>query len=1184
VVLCGLFFISQVTFGQEIFGKILGTVTDTRNAVIVGAKVTITNDNTGVTATLSTDERGEYIFTRVLPGAYTIKVETAGFRTIVQKGVTVSVAKDSRADFTMEVGQVTETVTVVENVKQVETTSIQLGAALPAQEIVNLPLVGRDWIQLARTLPGVTAANADRFGLPSISGGRTQSNNYLINGIDYNDLPLNTPQNPPSPDSIAEFRIITNTMNPEYSRNSAGTLTAITKSGTNSFHGAAFWFHRDHGLNANDFFTNKNQTRKPNFSQQEYGGVLGGPLYKNHTFWFVSYQGLKAGVPQDLGSARMPTAAERSGIISGDGKGSATSDFLAAPLPFAVTGAPNSTVCPNSTCAAGTLWKDAFPLDPVTKLITIPTSNFNPISLTILKDLPVPIAGSNSFAAVGTQTTDDKQWSLRIDQNWKKDQLFGYFFWRQADRTRPFSFTGGSVPGFGDSAQSFNRQLSITDVHTFNSTTVNELRVGYNRLRFLAVTPVNNTPPSAFGFTGINPQIAAGVSAPLVDITGFSAQGVSTWGFSNNGPQPRVDATFQYADSFSKIWRGHNFKFGFDFRRSKIVNPFGASNNGAISFGGSGAFSSGNPLADFLLGIPDSYFQGSGSLNSAPTEEYYGYVQDTWQIRSNLSIVYGLGYQVDTPYQQQDNFGFAQIAFRPGRQSTVYPTAPPGILYTGDPGIPRGTVPTRFDNFGPRFGIVWSPSAESGVLHRLTGGKGDFSIRAGFGVFYNLTEGEATLQFLGNPPLGLTSNGVNDLSGVGSPNFANPFTTVNRVAICPGGGFPGPGPLPCGLDATGSPAAPIAPGTLTNKFPGATAPPIGSTTFNFAGSEPFGISILDPNLRTPKAMNFNLTIERQLRRDLLLRFGYVGAQGRNLFNTTQLNPVDTVKCATIPLCRNARPFSLTSGVPGISPLDGNIYGSLGLQQSIATSHYNSFQSSVEKRLSHGLFLRGNYTYSKSIDNSSGLEDSGLFNGQTPGNPKRDNGFSGFDARHIFVITYDWTLPLPKPSNSILKHVLESWTLSGITSFQTGFPIPLIDTSDRCLASRGTLYYDTWCRPNLVGPVTILDPRASSTNSYFDKSAFAFSAPSSRALANGLLGNAPRNAIHGPGIANFDFALLKDIHVTEQKYFQFRGEFYNLFNHAQFSNPSGNINSSRFGRITSTRIAARIAQLALKFYF
>src|SRR5713226_3733956 len=402
VVLCGLFFISQVTFGQEIFGKILGTVTDTRNAVIVGAKVTITNDNTGVTATLSTDERGEYIFTRVLPGAYTIKVETAGFRTIVQKGVTVSVAKDSRADFTMEVRQVTETVTVVENVKQVETTSIQLGAALPAQEIVNLPLVGRDWIQLARTLPGVTAANADRFGLPSISGGRTQSNNYLINGIDYNDLPLNTPQTPPSPDSIAEFRIITNTMNPEYSRNSSATLNAITKSGSNSFHGTAFWFHRDHGLNANDFFTNKNQTRKPNFSQQIYGGVLGGPLYKDHTFWFISYQGLLNGVPQDNGTQRVPTPDERNGIFTANGLGAPlTSPLSTKPIPFSVIGSPSSTVCPNTTCPAGTAWRAAFPL--VGGVITIPTANFDPIALKILKDYPIPATGKNSFSAIGTQ-------------------------------------------------------------------------------------------------------------------------------------------------------------------------------------------------------------------------------------------------------------------------------------------------------------------------------------------------------------------------------------------------------------------------------------------------------------------------------------------------------------------------------------------------------------------------------------------------------------------------------------------------------------------------------------------------------------------------------------------------------------------------------------------------------------
>jgi hypothetical protein len=906
-------------------------------------------------------------------------------------------------------------------------------------------------------------------------------------------------------------------------------------------------------LNANSFFNNKNRARKPNFSQQQFGGTIGGPLYKNHTFWFFSYQGLRAGTPQDLGSVLMPTAAERGGTISDDGLGKATTAFAAVPLPFAVTGAPNSTVCPNTTCPAGTLWNAAFPLD-ANKNITIPTSNFNPVSLRILKDLPVPASGTNTFAAVGTQTTSDNQWSLRIDQNWKKDQLFGYFFWRQAVRTRPFSFTGGSVPGFGDSAQSFNRQLAITEVHTFSSSTINELRVGYNRLRFLATTPVNIALPSSFGFTGINPQHPDVASGPLVNIVGFTGAGAGgTWGFSNNGPQPRVDATFQYADSISKIWRSHNFKFGIDFRRSKIVNPFDSSNNGVFTFGGSGTFSSGNPLADFLLGIPDSYSQSSGALNSAPTEEYYGYVQDTWQIRPTVTIVYGLGYQVDTPYQQQDNFGVAQVAFRPGRQSTVYPTAPPGVLYTGDPGIPRGTVPTRFDNFGPRLGIVWSPGAGRA-----------FSIRAGVGIFYNLTEGEATLQFLGNPPLGLNSQGVNDIQGVGSPNFANPFTTVNSTTI------------------GGNPSA-----MLTNKFPGPTAPPIGSTTFDFKTFEPFNISILDPTLRVPRSYNFNLTIERQLLKDLLVRVGYVGAQGRNLYNTTHLNPMDTVKCASIPACRNSRPFTNGFGAGtslAIQQFDGTIYGPLGLQQSIATSHYNSFQTSVEKRVSHGLFLRANYTFSKSIDDSSGLEDSGLFQGVTPGNPKRDMSFSGFDARHNFTLSYDWRLPLPKPSNSFLNHILQSWTVTGVTAFETGFPIQIIDTSQRCLVDRNAIYYDTWCRPDLVGPVTILDPRASDTNLYFNKSAFAFSAPPSKALANGLLGNAPRNAIHGPGLNNFDFAVLKDTHITESKYFQFRGEFYNLFNHTQFSNPSGNINSSRFGRVISTQVAARIIQLALKFYF
>jgi hypothetical protein len=1159
VVTLAVSLLPQTSSTQEIFGKILGTVTDPKNAVISGAKITITNENTGVSATLPTDDRGDYIFTRVLPGVYTIRVENAGFRTILQKAVTVSVAKDSRADFTMEVGAVTETVTVSENIKQVETTSMQLSASIPGQAIVNLPLNGRNWINLARTLPGVTAASADRFGLPSVSGGRTQSNNYLINGIDYNDLPLNTPQAAPSPDSIAEFRIITNSMNPEYSRNSAATLNAITKSGSNSFHGAAFWFHRDHGLNAADFFINKAGARKPDFSQQQYGGVVGGPLYKNHTFWFVSYQGLRQGIPQDNGLQRVPTPGERSGIfMDNTGLAARTTPLSTKPIPFSVIGSPASTVCPSTTCPAGTSWRNAFPL--VGGSVTIPTANFNPVALNLLKFYPLPSTGQNTYSAVGTQTGKDAQFSTRIDQNWKRDQLFGYFFWRDNTSARPFSFTGGLVPGFGDQSVSFNRQIAITEVHTFNSTTINEFRIGYNRLRFLAVSPQTIIQPSALGFTGITPQHTDVASAPLVSITGFAA-----FGFSNNGPQPRVDATFHYSDSFSKIWRGHNFKIGIDNRRGKIINPFDFGNNGVFSIGNTtGPFASGFSLINFLMGVPSSYSQNTGALNAAKTEEYYSYVQDTWRIASTFTLVYGLGYQVDTPYKQLDNFGVAQVAFRPGRLSTVYPTAPPGILYTGDPGIPRGTVPTQWDNFAPRAGVVWSPSSD-GFLHWLTGGKGDFSIRAGAGIFYNLTEGEASLQFLGNPPLGVQSFGVNDVTAGTSPSFANPFASVNSIPI---------GAIPAV--------------TTANRFPAPTAPPIGSTTVDFSQFEPFSINILDPRLRAPRSYNFNLTIERQIK-DLLLRASYVGSQGRNLYNTGEANPVNTVRCATAPAvfipalgitstCADLDPF--TQFYPGITPLDGLVYGSLGLQQSIATSHYNSFQFTAEKRYSHGLFIRGTYTFSKSIDNASSLEgDGGVFQGMTPGNPKRDQALSSFDARHIAAFTYDWELPLPKPSNPILNRLLQKWAITGITSFQSGFPVFVRDVvSDSCLAGNGLLFYSSWCRPNFTGtPVQITDPRASSNNRYFNTTAFVIPGP-------GDIGNVPRNAVHGPGLNNWDFAIRKATYINETMYFELRGEFYNAWNHAQFNNPSGTITSGLFGRVTSTRQGPRVIQLGLKFYF
>jgi len=1169
VVALALLFQSQTALGQEIFGQILGTVTDAKGAVVVGAKITVTNEATGVSNSAASDDRGDYIFTRLLPGVYTIRLEHTGFRAIVQKGVTVSVAKDSRADFTLEVGQITEVVTVTSDVKQVETTSMQLSASIPGQAIVNLPLNGRNWINLARTLPGVTAASADRFGLPAISGGRTQSNNYLINGIDYNDLPLNTPQTPPSPDSIAEFRIITNSMNPEYSRNSAATLNAITKSGSNDFHGSAFWFHRDHGLNATDFFVNKSGGRKPNFSQQQYGGTFGGPIFKNHTFFFVSYQGLRQGIPQDNGVQRVPTPDERNGIFSGNGLGAPRSALSTKPIPFAVIGSSSSAVCPNTTCPAGTLWRDAFPL--VGGIVTIPTVNFNPVALNIMNSFyPLPATGQNTYSAVGTQTAKDAQFSPRIDQNWKNDQLYGYFFWRENTSARPFSFTGGLVPGFGDASKSYNRQIAITHVHSFNTTTVNEFRIGYNRLRFLAVSPQTIILPSALGFTGITPQHPEVASAPLVNITGFAA-----FGFSNNGPQPRVDATFHYADAFSKIWRGHNFKFGIDNRRGKIINPFDFSNNGVFSIGNTtGPFASGFSLINFLMGVPSSYNQNSGALNAAKTEEYYSYVQDTWRISPTFTLVYGLGYQIDTPYKQLDNFGVAQIAFRPGKTSTVYPTAPTGILYTGDPGIPRGTVDTRYNNFAPRVGFAWSPSSD-GFLRWLTGGKGDFSIRAGAGIFYNLTEGEASLQFLGNPPLGFSSFGVNDTVAGTSPGFANPFGSVNSVPIV-------------------TPTTTIPAGTSPQRFPGPTAPPIGSTTVDFANFEPFSINILDPNLKVPRSYNFNLTMERQIKR-LLLRASYVGSQGRNLYNTGEFNAVNTAACATAPAifipsqgitsdCASLSPF--TQFYPGITPFPGEIYGSLGLQQSIATSHYNSFQFTAEKRYSHGLFLRGTYTFSKSIDSASSLEgDSGVFQGLTPGNPKRDTGISSFDARHIAAITYDWELPLPKPSNPFLKRLLQKWAITGITSWQSGFPVFVRDVvSDSCLAGNGLLFYSSWCRPNFTGtPIQITDPRASDTQLYFNPSAFTGTL-TTPATPVGDIGNVPRNVIGGPGLNNWDFVIRKMTYVNETVYFELRGEFYNAWNHAQWNNPSGTVTSTLFGRVTSTRQGPRVIQMALKLYF
>jgi hypothetical protein len=1141
----GLLLCASAALADNVYGRIRGIVTDPSGAVVAGAKVTATNTATGISKEINSADDGTFDFLQLaVPAPYTVTAEQTGFRKFEASQIQLNVNQVYVLDIKLEVGAVSETVTVEATPAQVETTSIELGKVVDSTTIVNMPLNGRFFDQLQQLEPGVVAASDSRggpgLGNYATNGSQPDQNSYLINGTDNNDLPLNTVEVEPSVDAIAEFKMITGTFNPEYGRNSGAIVNAIIKSGSNSFHGDGFDFFRDTSLNSKNFF----QPKPAVFHRHQFGGTIGGPILKNRTFFFFSYEGDRERRPETAGDCgctspgTVPvfTQAERNGSFPDLATSTGVSPF---PIKVGAT-----------TFAPGTPYSTIFPTGQ------IPTSDFNPISVNLLKFVPLPTVGTNfEFNPVRTITSD--QFLGRIDHTiGSKDNIWFYGLWERRPSNQDLPFFGANLPGFAQVDDRHFQQYVADWNHTFSGTMLNEARIGYTRFNFQDVFPANPTAPSSVGFTNVIPQLTGGQGIPVVSLPDFGF----TLGFSTNGPQPRIDQTYDFADNFSKNIGKHALKFGFDVRRFQVFNPFSHFNDGNYVFGGGGPFSTGDEAADFLLGIPDSYQQASGDVLNERTQEYYSYAQDQWKMRTNLTITFGLGWSIDTPNVDNYHDNHAGVAFRPGQQSVIFPTAPKGYVFQGDPGI-NAFGKTQYKDVGPRFGFAYSPD-----WGWLTGGPGKTSIRGGFGIYFNRFNGETALQTEGSPPFAIAlSSGINDVFPAASPIFADPWT-----------GYVGGG-------ATVS---------ISNKFPYAPSP-----TPDFGPLEPLSISVYDPDIKLPYNENYSLTIERQFGGSSVVSLAYVGAEGHRLPVAYELNPgINPAGCAANPACVAARTFQPIF-FPANYAVDGSIFGSVGQVSTIGNSNYNSFQASWDKRLSHGLQFLAAYTYSHSFDDGSGFENSG-FNGGgfggfgntrsiDPFNQKlRDYGPSIYDARHRFVIHYVYYIPSLRHFNA-LKHlpsrVTDGWEMSGITTFQSGFPLDVVDSSLRSLTDSFLQFYCTpgqgcWDVPNVVGAVQYDNPRTSATNQWFEKSAFAHP-------AFGTQGNAGRNLLHGPGLNNFDFAMMKDTHITESTGFIVRFEFFNIFNHTQFD-PSGintNVNSSRFGQERAAH-DPRIIQLAGKFYF
>jgi hypothetical protein len=1135
---------------------ISGIIADASGAVVSGALVEVKSVETGIVQKRQSNEEGFYAFVDLQPGIYDIEVTQSGFNTYRQTGILLDVNSAKVLNIKLNLGKISEKVEVSTAAIQLDTASTQNGEVIRAQTITSVPLVTRSYTDLLALQPGVTPTSSGlaggqggqfsatgftfnnisgdlNAGNLSVNGQRESSNGFLLNGTTVQEFAFSGAGIIPNLDSIAEFRIVTNNFDAEYGNYAGGQINVITKSGTNRFHGSAFEFLRNRSFDARNYFSQVRDDHK----QNQFGGTIGGPIVHDKLFFFGDYQGNRVVIGQSAGSGviQVPTAAERSGdfsalagSMSGTVQGPAWAQQLSSTLGYAVTeGEPYyvSGCADTATCV--------FPG------AQIPTTAFSVPSQNLLQFIPPENAGPGQFSPVASpiRLADNKA-SGRVDYNTHLGLLTGYYFFDQYRQSVPNIF----LPGFGSDFTGRSQVLSIGHSKTIGSASVNDLRAGLTRLKFLIHKPTggNDVTPKSLGFEegpdtlGISPSLPQYAHVPNIHFSTFSFG-------ASGGALGVTETTAQVMDNYTRVIRTHTLTFGGQFRYNQLTEYNGGS-NGDFEFHNGADGETGLEFADFLIGAPARYSQGQG-YPSYGRSRYIGlFAQDSWRMKPNLTLNYGLRWDVSRPWSEK----YGQLeTLVPGLNSTRFPGSPTGWVFPGDPGIPSTLAPTRYDNFAPRIGLAYSPSSDSGLIKTLTGGPGNTSVRVGWGKFYSTFEGATNFNEIGDAPFG---------AFYGSPvppQFVTPF--VDR--------------------GTGN--------SEGQRFP--VPLPSTNTVINWANFLPIGTSpaFYYKNV-LPYSEEYQLSIQRQVGPATLITGSYVGTQGHHLMSSLEANPGDPALCLSV-----SQLSQVTDGIvcgPGgengvYSPFSGGTinstrgpfgsnFSSDGYFITSGKSSYNSLQFSVRQRLSRLEFLAG-YTYSKSLDNGSGYGEQ--INLLDP----NQRSLSSFDVRHNFVVSYDIQLPFDRLGGP--SRLVKGWRLSGITRFSTGLPVTLIETDDNSLlgtSSAGaiSLPVDT---PNYTpGSMNFSDPR--SGNPYFNTALF-----SPETL--GTLGTARRRFFSGPGLNNWDMALLKDTLIKEGINLEFRAELFNAFNHAQFLTPDGNVNSGTFGFVTQAN-PARIMQLSLKLLF
>ncbi len=1111
--------------------QISGVVHDPSGAREANAHVAIKGDAARTALEATTNDQGEFRVEAPGAGSYKVEVFAEGFRLLTTRAVLSLEAPRVQLDMELKVAANAETVVVTADTLAAETTSTQLGETLSSQKLVSVPVNGRSFTDLMAVEPGIVPANTAQPGAVimtgvastppsgnanpgnlSISGQREASNGFRVNGSDVEeDVNMGT-SIVPNLDAIESFRVLTSNFDAEYGNSSGGQVLVVTKSGTDAWHGSAFEFLRNTAVDARNYFSQERGA----FRQNQFGGAGGTSVFHKRVALFGDYQGTRLTEGIDTGEIAVPTLAERGG------------DFSQAPLTGSVDGsawAAQLSTLLGRTVTAGEPYSAVFPNG------LIPQSAWAAPAKYLLASIPRPNAGAGLFAtATQAETLQDDKGAIRADWTQGKGTFTGYYFddFYSLDNPYPTGTGGASVPGFSATSHGRAQLASLGHNQTFGSAALNEFHLSYMRNGNAVGQPKGGVGPSLAeqGFTGIVTLKPSTVGIENIAFNDFTL-GVDTTALV------QAENIYEMSDAFSRIVGSHGFKVGGEIHSNQINTHPDVIFNGSFAFSGS---ETGLDFADFLIGAPSSFTQGQARDFYNRNLYIAAFAQDSWKVGSTLTMNYGMRWDRIRPWSEK--FNQLQTLVK-GEQSVVFPGAPLGLVFPGDPGVPKSLAPAR-DNFSPRLGLAWTPTSEEPFLHRVLGGKGQTSIRTGYGMFFTAYEGLSAGIMSANPPYGYT------YTSAAPPLFASPFT-VAASGVNAGQRFP----------------------LQQVKYGASPANPNGSV--NWSQFEPLvGIPAVDPNDVSPYAEHWMLSVERQFNESTLASVTYVGTSSHHLLVLQEANPADPALCLS--LGSACGPFNEQAARTDFGPA----FGSVELQRTIANANYSALEATVNHR-AHGLDLLASYTYSKSIDQSSGLPEP-----VNPVNPSLSRALSSFDLRQNLVTSFHYQVP-EMPGLIVHRSVdllLNGWALAGIARFTSGLPVTLFNNNDTSLlgAIPNGINNNGVDTPQWSGQSLHLrtNPRG---GAIFDASQFSLP-------ALGTLGNARRRFFSGPGLENLDATISRSFLRRDTRSLEFRLEAFNLLNHGQFfgaATVEGNISSGSFGQAVSA-MPPRQMQAAVRYKF